>query len=281
MQEIKRAGLQDRETVDLKNFVRDHWEKQPCGTRDMPDADRKAFFDQLEKERYLLEPYISGFARFEQGRGKKILEIGVGAGTDFINWVRHGARATGIDLTEQGVQLTRERLRLEGLEADVRAGDAENLIFDDDTFDIVYAWGVLHHTPNTPKAIREVHRVLKPGGRAIIMIYHVPCWTGFMLWGVHCLGKLKPWKNSKWAIYNYLESPGTKAYTMAEAQELFSCFPKVSIRPHLGHGDLLLMRPEHKYQKWYYNLAWAMYPRWAIKLAGDNLGVYLFIEAAK
>src|SRR5437016_5586892 len=137
MQEVERTRLQNRDSVDLKSIIKDHWETHPCGIRDLSDADRKAFFDQLERERYLLEPYISGFANFEQGRGKKVLEIGVGAGTDFINWVRHGAVATGIDLTEHGVQLTQERLRLEGLEADVRTGDAENLIFDDAAFDIV------------------------------------------------------------------------------------------------------------------------------------------------
>ncbi|HZS06217.1 MAG TPA: class I SAM-dependent methyltransferase [Blastocatellia bacterium] len=267
--------------AELKQRVKSHWEAQPCGTREIPAADRKAFFDQLERERYTVEPYLRDFARFERGRGKRLLEIGVGAGTDFINWVRNGAQATGVDLTEQGVRLTRERLALEGLEAEVRAADAENLPFADNTFELVYSYGVLHHSPNTEKAIREVRRVLRPGGRAIIMVYHVPSWTGFMLWGIHCLAKLRPWKSPRWAIYHHLESPGTKAYTVAEAAKLFSDFSVADIRTQLGNGDLLLMRPDRKYQKWYHRAAWSLYPRRIVRMTGNRFGLFLFIEATK
>ena len=266
---------------DLKERVKEHWERQPCGTRELPANNRKAFFDQLERERYMVEPYLRDFARFERGRGKKLLEIGVGAGTDFINWVRNGAQATGIDLTEQGISLAKERVALEGLTAELKVADAENLPFADNTFDLVYSYGVLHHSLNTAKAIQEVHRVLKPAGTAIIMVYHVPSWTGFMLWGIHCLVKLRPWKSPRWAIYQYLESPGTKAYTVKEAQDLFANYSDAHVRPQLGNGDLLLMRPDQRYQKWYYKLAWALYPRAIIKLTGNRFGLFLLIEATK
>ena len=269
------------ENTDLKNSVKAHWERQPCGTRDLAANNRRAFFAQLEEERYKVEPYLRGFARFAEGRGKKLLEIGVGTGTDFINWVRHGAAATGIDLTEQGVQLTQERLALEGLTAEVRVADAERLPFEDQTFDLVYSYGVLHHSPDTPRAIREVHRVLKVGGLARVMIYHVPSWTGWMLWGIHCLAKLRPWKSPRWAIYHYLESPGTKAYTAAEARALFADFSQVKMRTQLGNGDLLLMRPDQKYQSLPYQLLWSIYPRWLVKLTGNRFGLFLFIEATK
>jgi ubiquinone/menaquinone biosynthesis C-methylase UbiE len=250
-------------TEALKAAVREHWEAQPCGTRDLPTGDRRRFFAELERERYELEPYIKPFARFERGRGKKVLEVGVGAGTDFVNWVRNGAEATGIDLTEQGVLLTRERLELEGLRAEVRQGDAENLPFPDASFDIVYSYGVLHHSPDTAKAIREVHRVLKPGGTALVMIYHSPSWVGFMLWGVHCAARGRPWVSPRQAVYEHLESPGTKAYTVDEARALFRDFARAEIRPQLGHGDLLLMRPAQRYRSWKHRLAW---PRWAVRL---------------
>jgi ubiquinone/menaquinone biosynthesis C-methylase UbiE len=272
----------DRKDIDtLKSAVKAHWQQQPCGTRDLPAEDRRRFFRQLEDERYQLEPYLPPFARFEEGRGKKVLEVGIGAGTDFINWVRHGAQTSGIDLTEQGVQLTRERLRLEGLEADVRVGDAEQLPFADNSFDLVYSYGVLHHSPDTVRAIQEVRRVLKPGGRARIMIYHSRCWVGFMLWGVHCLARLRPWKSPRWAIYHHLESPGTKAYTVSEAKALFSDFANVDVRTQTTHGDLLLMRADLKYQKWLYRLAWALYPRWAVRASGNAFGMALLIEAIK
>jgi ubiquinone/menaquinone biosynthesis C-methylase UbiE len=265
----------------LKQAVKAHWQAVPCGTRDVSAEDRRRFFEQIERERYTWEPYIPAFARFERGRGKRVLEVGVGAATDFINWVRHGAIATGVDLTEQGVELAKERLALEGLAAEVRQADAERLPFSGESFDIVYSWGVLHHTPDTPRAVAEVHRVLKPGGTALVMLYHATSWTGFMLWAAHALAKLRPWKGPRWAIYHHLESPGTKAYTVREARRLFSAFSQVAVRTQLAHGDLLKMRPDRKYQQWYYRLAWALYPRRLIALTGNRFGFDILIEAVK
>jgi len=267
--------------AELKDRVRGHWQAQPCGTRELPAADRRAFFKQLALERYQVEPYLWDFAQFERGKDLRLLEVGVGAGTDFINWVRHGANATGIDLTEQGVALTRERLALEGLSAQVQVGDAEDLPFPDASFDLVYSYGVLHHSPDTPKAIHEVLRVLVPGGRALIMIYHLPSWTGWMLWALHALGKLRPWRSPRWAIYHHLESPGTKAYTKAEARKLFQAFTTVQIRTQLGNGDLLKMRPATKYASLPHRVLWHLYPRWLVRRMGNRFGLLLFIEATK
>ena len=267
--------------MELKAAVCAHWQDEPCGTRNLEREDRRAFFLQLERERYAAEPYLPRFARFERARGKRLLEVGVGAGTDFINWVRHGAVATGVDLTDHAVELTRERLALEQLDADVRTADAEQLPFADGSFDIVYSWGVLHHTPDTERAVREVHRVLTPGGTALVMLYHVRSWTALMLWGIHCLGRLRPWKSPRWAVANYLESPGTKAYTIAEARRLFADFSSVAVRPQLCHGDLLKMRPGRKYSSGPHRLIWSLYPRWLIARAGNALGFDLLIDATK
>ena len=105
--------------------------------------------------------------------------------------------ATGVDLTQRGVDLTRERLALEGLEAEVRVADAEALPFEDASFDIVYSWGVLHHSPNTQQAVNEVHRVLKPGGVARVMIV-----------GVSSVGPMaEPRKTSRVVMPSPTESP--------------------------------------------------------------------------
>jgi len=265
----------------LKDAVRRHWQAEPCGTRGASPAERRAFFDEIERDRYAWEPYIKPFARFERGRGLKVLEVGVGAGTDFINWVRQGAVATGVDLTPEGVALTRERLALEGLTANVQVADAENLPFPDATFDLVYSYGVLHHSPDTRRAVREVHRVLKPGGTALIMVYHHPSWVGLMLWGLHYAVRLRPWVSPRQAVFEHLESPGTKAYTLAEAKDLVAMFDRSDVRPQLAHGDLLLMPPAAKYRRWHHKLAWKLYPRWAVRLLGDRLGTGLLIEAVK
>ena len=185
------------QTPNLKSVVKAHWEREPCGTRGVPNANRLQFFHQLEQERYELEPYIPTFAQFELARGKRVLEIGVGAGTDFVRWVRAGAEATGIDLTDQAIGLVRERLALEGLSAKLHVGDAENLPFENDSFDIVYSYGVIHHTPNTARAVQEIHRVLKTNGVARVMIYHLHSWVTLMIWAAHCAGRFRPWKSPR------------------------------------------------------------------------------------
>src|SRR4051794_9752291 len=134
----------------LKERVRAFWNGTPCGSAhaDAPEGSPE-FFEQVERRRYELEPFIPAFADFEGARGKRVLEIGVGLGTDFVRFGRGGATLTGIDLTEHAVELVRRRLALEGLAGDVRVADAENLPFDEGSFDRVYSWGVLHHTPDT------------------------------------------------------------------------------------------------------------------------------------
>lgn len=104
--------------------------------------------------------------------GAALLEIGCGMGDDTAQWAKRGMRVTAIDLTEPAVECTRKRLQTCGLQAEVRTGNAEALGFPDNSFDLVYSFGVLHHSPDTPKTIEEVRRVLKPSGRALIMLYN-------------------------------------------------------------------------------------------------------------
>ena len=267
--------------MNQKDTVRGHWQAEPCGTRGQPTEDRRAFFASIAKERYEQEPYLQNFAQFSVGAGRRVLEIGVGAGTDFHQWVRHGARAVGLDLTQQAVVLTRERLGLEGRAARVLVGDAECLPFPDGHFDLVWSYGVLHHSPDTRTAVSEVWRVLRPGGVARIMIYHVHSWTALNVWLFNC-GLHLTWNCSlRAALARYLESPGTKAYTRAEARDLFAAFSRVQIQTRLGPGDLLLMRPLSKYQGALARYAWGLYPRWFIRALGDQFGLAMLIEATK
>ena len=272
-----------RETAQdaLKRSVQRHWEQEPCGTRGADPTGRRAYFASIEQHRYAVEPHIPVFADFGAARGQAVLEIGVGAGTDHVNWLRAGARAVGIDLTTKGVSLTRERAELEGLRAKVLVADAEALPFRSNMFDIVYSYGVLHHTPDTVRAIEEVHRTLKPGGAARVMIYHRPSVVGFLLWLYYCAGRLQPWRSPTWAVFHHLESPGTKAFTLAEARRLFAPFRTVTIKSQLGPGDLLTVKPSMKYSSKWIQLAWRLYPRWAIRLLGHRFGLGLLVHAVK
>ncbi|AKT43987.1 class I SAM-dependent methyltransferase [Chondromyces crocatus] len=275
------SAIPEEALESRKQAVQSHWQQEACGTRGVAEEDRKAFFEQIEQERYMWEPYIPLFAQFESGRGKSVLEVGVGAGTDFVNWVRHGAEATGVDLTERGVMLTRERLSLEGLSATVIQADAEALPFADASFDLVYSYGVLHHSPHTVRAVSEVHRVLKPGGTARVMVYHLHSWAVWMVWAMNCAAQGRPWKSPRWAAYHHLESPGTKTYTREEALTLFSSFSKVEARSQLCSGDLLSFRRSAKYSSGLHALAWEYYPRRLVQLAGNRFGLALMIEAQK
>lgn len=150
---------------DLKKEVRDFWNEASCGERLLLDAaDKSGYLAQMGK-RYSLEPFIESFARFNSASGHDVLEIGVGLGADHQRYAQAGARLTGIDLTDRAVEQTRRRFELFGLKSDLRVADAESLPFGDGTFDLVYSWGVLHHSSDTPKAVSEVLRVLRPPGR--------------------------------------------------------------------------------------------------------------------
>src|SRR5687767_1188143 len=158
---------------NLKERVRAFWQANPCGTKfaDAPPGTRR-FFELVEEHRYQKEWHIPEAAGFADTQGLKVLEIGCGLGTDGAQFAEAGADYTGVDLTDAAVELARKRFELFNLPGTFARADAENLDFKDDSFDLVYSHGVLHHTPDTQRAIDEVHRVLRPGGRAIVMLYH-------------------------------------------------------------------------------------------------------------
>ena len=215
-------------TETLKERVRRHWEAEPCGsTLTTSEPGSPAFFAELEGTRYELEPFIPSFAGFAESGGKRVLEIGVGAGTDFVRFARAGAIASGIDLTSAGVELVRRRLDLEGLSAEVQVADAEALPFADETFDLVYSWGVLHHTPDTERALGEVRRVLRPGGEARIMLYSRRSWVALGVWLRYGLMKGRPWRTFADLLAEHMESPGTKAYIQRELDRLLQPFSDV------------------------------------------------------
>lgn len=157
----------------LKERVRAFWQAHPCGTKFADAAPgTRLFFEKVEEHRYQTEWHIPEAAGFAGTKGMRVLEIGCGLGTDGAQFAKAGADYTGVDLTDAAVELAQKRFELFGLPGTFHEADAENLDFADNSFDLVYSHGVLHHTPDTARAIREVHRVLKPGGRAIVMLYH-------------------------------------------------------------------------------------------------------------
>ncbi len=260
--------------------MRAFWNEESCGER-YGVGEGRAFYEVHARERYGLETWIKPFARFDEGAGQRVLEVGVGMGADYLEWLKAGADAYGIDFTARGVAHTERRCQLHGFTPKVIVGDAENLPYPDDSFDLVYSWGVVHHSPDTAQCFREIARVLRPGGCARVAIYHLRSWGVGLIWARNGLlrGKLQ---GPRRIVADNLESPGTKLYTVSEARELCAPFSRVvEIRTQLGLGDLLTMKPSAKYADLFSQFLFKVYPRWLIRRLGHRFGGYLLIECAK
>ncbi|HJS23097.1 MAG TPA: class I SAM-dependent methyltransferase [Pyrinomonadaceae bacterium] len=157
----------------LKERVRAFWQENPCGTKfaDAPPGSLR-FYELVEEHRFTKEWHIPAAAGFAHTKDLAVLEVGCGLGTDGAQFAKAGARYTGIDLTDAAIELAKRRFELFNLTGTFRVADAEHLDFPDNSFDLVYSHGVLHHTPDTAAAVREIHRVLRPGGKAVVMLYH-------------------------------------------------------------------------------------------------------------
>jgi ubiquinone/menaquinone biosynthesis C-methylase UbiE len=208
-------------SVHAKREVRRFWEAAPCGSwhATAPEGTPE-YYAQVERRRYELEPFIHRFAEFESTCGQQVLEIGVGLGTDHMQFARAGADLHGIDLTERGVSLVRRRLALEDLSSDLRVADAERLPYANDTFDVVYSWGVLHHTPDTPRAIAEAVRVTRPEGRICIMVYSRHSWMSYALWLRYGPLSGRPLRSVADTLYHHMESLGTQGFTRRELRKM-------------------------------------------------------------
>jgi SAM-dependent methyltransferase len=261
--------------------VHDFWNAASCGEHlYLTGTDRDAYAAQMRR-RYELEPFLPAFARPEQCRGRDVLEIGVGLGADHQMFAAAGARLSGIDLTKRAVQHTSRRLEAFGLRSDLRVANAEALPFADASFDVVFSWGVLHHVPDTARAVDEVWRVLRTGGSARIMIYHAHSLVGYMLWIRYALLAGRPWRPLADIYARYLESPGTKAFSMAEGKRLFHRYSQVSIRTVLTHGDLLESAAGQRHQSLALELARRFWPRPLLRRLFASHGLFMLIDATK
>ncbi len=258
-----------------KNAVADFWNAEPCGTRYLGEESE---FEAQSRVRYRLEPHIFDFAAFTSARGLRVLEIGVGMGADYEQWLKARAIATGVDLSAVSLERAHRRCELAGLAPDLHLADAENLPFASNSFDLVYSYGVMHHSLHTADCVNEAWRVLKPGGEARIMLYHHPSLTGIMLWL-----RFGFWRGQsiRRCIYENLESPGTKTFTRKEILELMRDFENVSIGQVFSPGDLLLHQPSQKFQGPAYRLLWKFFPRKLLRFCCRKWGLFLLIKAQK
>ncbi|MBI2775488.1 class I SAM-dependent methyltransferase [Candidatus Dependentiae bacterium] len=230
----------------LKQSIHNYWNQRSCGTEVTCQKKYSAeYFNEIEAYRYRIEPEIFSFAQFTRFRNKRLLEVGVGAGTDFVQWVRAGAHAYGIDLTAEAIENVRHRLMLEDLRPyDLQVADAENIPYPDNSFDVVYSWGVIHHSSNTMRCIEEIVRVCKPGGTIKLMIYHRYSLFAFYRYVLAGLCRGRPFRSLSNILFHDQESLGTKAYTFKEVKKMLKSLPITinEIKAEVGYHDLLVYK---------------------------------------
>jgi ubiquinone/menaquinone biosynthesis C-methylase UbiE len=264
---------------NLKAEVKAYWNRQSCDTWHAESGKfTREYFEQIEQWRYADQPFIHSFAQFTRYRGKRVLEVGFGAGTDFIQWLRAGAVASGVDLTDEALANLTRRIEVYELPKPecVKVADAEHLPFAPDSFDLGYSWGVLHHTPDTEQAVRDLVRVVRPGGEIKIMLYNRCSLCSLIHWVKYGLLRGRPWRSFRHVLWHHLESIGTKAYTRGELRRMLA---------PLGLTDLRI----ETYATSFDHLPWKSFPWSLINLVfdlmlgvtGNRLGFFHGISARK
>jgi 2-polyprenyl-3-methyl-5-hydroxy-6-metoxy-1,4-benzoquinol methylase len=206
--------------------VERYWDTRPCNIRHSPKPiGSREYFDEVETRKYLVEPHIPAFAEFDRWAGKRVLEVGCGIGTDSMNFARAGAELTAVDLSGESLRIASERAavmrltdRIEFFQADA---EELTLALPHRRYDLVYSYGVVHHTPHPERALAQMRALLAPGGMLKLMIYHRRSWKVF--WIVASQGRGRFWKTDE-LVATHSEAktgcPVTFTYTQREARGL-------------------------------------------------------------
>jgi ubiquinone/menaquinone biosynthesis C-methylase UbiE len=249
--------------------VQSYWNARPCNIRhsSLP-VGTKEYFDEVEKRKYFVEPHIPGFAQFARWKGKRVLEIGCGIGTDTINFARAGALVTAVDLSDESLKLAKHRAKVFGLEKNISFyhANAEDLsqYVAIEPYDLVYSFGVIHHTPNPSQAIDQIKRYMTASSEFRLMLYAKNSWKRIMI-------------N---AGFDQPESqagcPIAYMYTADEARGLLNGFNVLEIRQ-----DHIFPFVVEKYVNYEYEIVpwFASMPRDMFVALEKNLGWHILITA--
>ncbi len=216
------AAIADMDTLER---VREYWDKRPCNIRHSPrPVGSLEYFEEVRARKYFVEPHIPKFAQFPAWRGKRVLEVGCGIGTDTIEFALNGAFVTAVDLSRESLKVARRRADVYGVADRVRFinANAEQLseAVKAEPYDLVYSFGVLHHTPHPEIAVAQLRRYLDPGGTLKVMVYHRASWKVLEILTIY--GKGRVWRlNELIARYSEAQTgcPVTYSYTRRSARQ--------------------------------------------------------------
>jgi 2-polyprenyl-3-methyl-5-hydroxy-6-metoxy-1,4-benzoquinol methylase len=206
--------------------VRKYWDDRPCNIRhSRKPVGSREYFDEVEARKYFVEPHIPGFAEFDRWKGKRVLEVGCGIGTDSVNFARAGAELTAVDLSGESLRVARQRASVMGVEDRIEfvQANAEELTsaVSGAQYDLIYSFGVIHHTPRPDRALAEMRKLSAPGGTLKVMVYHRHSWK--VLWILAGEGRGRFWQADE-LIAKYSEAqtgcPVTYSYSRTAGREL-------------------------------------------------------------
>jgi SAM-dependent methyltransferase len=249
--------------------VQAYWNARPCNIRHSNQpVGTKEFFNEVETRKYFVEPHIPLFAQFERWKGKKVLEIGCGIGTDTINFARAGAQVTAVDLSEESLKVAQQRAKVFGLERNIsfHQANAEELsaYVRVEPYDLVYSFGVIHHTPNPSNAIAQIKQYMTGSSELRIMLYAKNSWKSIMIEA----GLDQPEAQSG--------CPVAFTFTQDEVRQLLEGFQILEIKQ-----DHILPFVVQKYVKYEYEIApwFAAMPKEMFRALEKRLGWHMLITA--
>ena len=261
--------------------VREYWNSRPCNIRhSLKEIGTKEYFDQVEARKYFVEPHIPGFAEFSRWKGKKVLEIGCGIGTDTMNFARAGAEVTAVDLSGDSLEIARKRAEVFGLD-NIRfyQSNAEELssVVPIERYDLVYSFGVIHHTPHPHNVIEQIRRFMDADSIFKIMVYHRNSWKVF--WTLMSYGKGAFWKLDE-LVARHSEAqtgcPVTYAYTRKSIQDLLKGFEIINMKVDHIFPYKISEYVQYRYKKvWYFRWIPAQVYHWI----EQNWGWHLCVTA--
>jgi len=243
--------------MDTIEKVQKYWNDRPCNIRHSPQPlGTKEYFNEVEKRKYFVESYIPSFAQFDRWKGKKVLEIGCGIGTDAVNFAKAGANLTAVELSEKSLEICKKRLEVYGLRANFYKGNAEKLssFVPVGTYDLIYSFGVIHHTPHPERVFEEIKKYSGPKTEIRVMLYSK--WSWKVLWIIMTYGKGAFWKVSE-LVPEYSEaqtgSPVTHFYSFNDIRRLMKDYEIIKIRKEHIFPYMIEKYKNYQYQKiWYF-----------------------------
>jgi SAM-dependent methyltransferase len=253
------------------------WNARACGELE-GTKDSVEYFSNVEADRYAQQPWQHGYFRFDQFAGKDVLEIGIGQGTDLLQFGKAGARCHGVDITDNHITITRRNFQVHGIPVDIRKIDATTLPFPDASMDCVYSFGVVHHIPEAEKVIAEAKRVLRPGGTLYLALYYK--WSAFYLYTKLLRdGLLRGWlfRKGHAGLLATIEmgadgvrvKPYVTLYSKRRMRALISGFDVSDISVHQLHADQIPL-----FMRW-------LVPNRTLRWLDGKFGWYVACKASK